>query len=90
MNKKLSKVLKDANKKLKKNDIFRNFQIEIDGDFTSIYNEIRLSSNDGWHHFPITNAETENEAVAAINAYMTGLSHGKEKSYPHICDNQNK
>ena len=88
MSKKLSTVLKDANKKLKKNKIFTNYQIMIDGNFTSIYNEIRLSSNDGRHHFPITYAETENDAIAAINAYMTGLSHGKDNSYVHLCDNQ--
>lgn len=89
MNKKLSKTIKEANEKLKKNKIFQNYQITVDGNFTNEYNEVRLSSTDGHKHFPIINAETEGEAIAAINAYMTGLSHGKINSYPKICDKGN-
>ncbi len=87
MNKKLSRTIKEANEKLKKDRIFQNYQITVDGLFTNEYNEVRLSSKDGHSHFPITNAETEGEAIAAINAYMTGLSHGKDNSYPKFCDN---
>ena len=86
MSKKLVKALKDANDTLKKKNIFKNYQIVVDGNFTTEYNEIRLSSKDGYHNFPITNVETEGEAIAAINAYMTGLRHGKENSYPKFCD----
>lgn len=86
MNKKLAKALKEANTMLKKDNLFKNHHITINGDFSGIYNEIDLSTNDEVHHFPITYAETEGEAIAAINAYMTGLRHGREKSYPRICD----
>lgn len=47
MNKKLAKTLKDANKKLKEEKYLVNYQIAIDGDFTSEYNEIRLENKDG-------------------------------------------
>lgn len=39
--------------------------------------------------FPISNAETVGEAIAVINGYMTGLSHGKDNSYPKFCDKDN-
>lgn len=89
MNKKLSKAIKEANENLKKNKIFRNYQISVDGDFTSEYNEVRLANAKSGRIFPIANAETEGEAIAAISAYMTGLGHGKENSYPRICDRDN-
>lgn len=85
MNKKLARTLKEANTRLKKEKFFLNYQIIIDGNFTGIYNEIDLAHASG-HMFPIANAETEGEAIAAINAYMAGLGHGREKSYPRICD----
>lgn len=88
MNKKLEKTLKEANIKLKKEKIFLNYQITIDGDFTNEYNEVHLENKRG-SRFPIAWAETENEAIAVINAYMTGLSHGKDNSYPQICDKDN-
>ena len=88
MEKKLEKALKDANKKLKERKYFVNYQIEIDGDFTSEYNEIRLANKDG-QCFPIGWAETEGEAVAAIGAYMSGIAHGRDNSYVRMCDNRN-
>ncbi len=84
MNKKLQKALKDANKELKDRKYLVKFQIVIDGDFTSEYNEVRLQHD--CHCFPICNAETEGEAIAAIAAYIAGLSHGEEKSYVKFCD----
>lgn len=84
MKKKLAKALKDANKKLKERKFLLNFQIEIRGNFTSEYNELRLE-HDG-RCFPICNVETEEEAVVAIAAYMSGISHGMEKSYVQFCD----
>lgn len=84
MNKELTKVLNDANKELKKKGFFVNHKIAIDGDFKSEYNFIELAGE--LHHFPIATAATEAEAIAAINGYMTGLRHGKDKSYPKICD----
>lgn len=89
MNKKLEKVLKDANTEIIKKKFFNNFQINIHGDFKNEYNEIILSAKDGYHNFPIAWAETEGEAIAAINAYMAGLRHGKSNSYPKICDEEN-
>ena len=86
MNKKLTKALKDANKKLKERKFLANYKIEIDGNFTSEYNEVRLVSPDGYHLFPIANAETEGEAVAVIEAYMSGFSHGRDNSYVRHCD----
>ena len=88
MNKKLSKVLKDANEKIRKENLFKNYRIMVDGDFTSEYNEICLESDKG-RRFPIAWAETEGEAVAAINAYVVGLTHGKDDSYPRVCDRDN-
>lgn len=88
MNRNLSKVLKNANEKIKKENIFKNYRIIVDGDFTSEYNEICLESGKG-RRFPIAWAETEGEAVAAINAYVAGLTHGKENSYPRVCDRDN-
>lgn len=84
MKKKLVKALKDANKELKERKFLVNFQIVIHGNFTSEYNELRLE-HDG-HCFPICYAETEGEAVAAINAYMSGMAHGRDKSYVQFCD----
>ena len=86
MTKKLEKVLKDANKKLEKEKIFINHKIAIDGDFKSEYNFIELAGKH--HHFPIATAATEAEAIAAINGYMVGLSHGENKSYPKFCDKE--
>ena len=54
MNKKLTKVLKDANETLKKNKIFLNYQIKVDGDFTSEYNEVRLANAKSGSIFPIS------------------------------------
>lgn len=88
MNRILSKVLKDANEKIKKENIFKNYLIMVDGDFKSEYNEICLESTSG-RRFPIAWAETEGEAAAAINAYVAGLTHGKENSYPRVCDRDN-
>lgn len=84
MDKKLAKALKDANKELKERKFLVTFQIVIDGDFTSKYNELRLE-HEG-RCFPIGYAETEGEAIAAINAYMSGISHGRDKSYVQLCD----
>lgn len=84
MIKKLTKALKDANKQLKERKFLVNYQIVINGDFTGKYNEIRLEYD--CHCFPIAYAETEGEAIAAINAYMSGISHGREKSYVQLCD----
>lgn len=87
MTKKLSKALNDANKKLKEKKYLVNYQIVIDGDFKSEYNELRLE-RDG-RCFPIGYAETEGEAIAAINAYMSGMAHGRETSYVQMCDRNN-
>lgn len=87
MGKKLVKALKDANKGLKKRKFLLNYELVIDGDFTTIYNELRLEK-DG-RCFPISNVETEGEAIAAINAYMSGFSHGKDNSYVRLCDSIN-
>lgn len=86
MDKKLAQALTDANKKLKEKNIFENYQLQIDGDFTTEFNEVRLSSNKSSTHFPIANAETEGEAITIIKAYIIGLRHGEEKSYPKFCD----
>lgn len=84
MKKKLEKALKDANKELKERKFLLNFKIEIRGDFTSKYNELRLEHNG--RCFPICDVETEYEAVVAISSYMSGISHGMEKSYVQFCD----
>ena len=84
MNKKLEKVLKDANRELKERKFLVNYQIVINGNFTGKYNEIRLEYD--CHCFPIANAETEGEAIAAINAYTRGISHGRNNSYVQLCD----
>ena len=68
--------------------IFKNYRIIVDGDFTNEYNEICLEAGKG-RRFPIAWAETEGEAVAAINVYVAGLTHGKENSYPRVCDRDN-
>lgn len=88
MNRELTKALKEANKELRDQKHFQNYQITVDGNFTSEYNEVRLENSRG-HIFPIANAETEKEAVAAIKGYMAGLGHGKDNSYPKICDKDN-
>lgn len=84
MKKKLEKALKDANKRLKEKKFLVKYQLVIDGDFTSEYNELRLENNGNC--FPICYAETEGEAVAAISAYMSGFEHSMEKSYVQFCD----
>jgi hypothetical protein len=81
---KLSKVLKDTNKELKTKSIFKDYQIMIDGDFTTKYNDINLYKKH--HHFPIAWVENEREAIIAIKAYLTGLKHGEDKSYVKFCD----
>ena len=86
MTKKIEKALKAANKELKERKFLSNYQIEIDGDFSDEYNEVRLKSPDGCSYFPIANAETEGEAIAVIKAYISGFSHGMEKSYVRFCD----
>ncbi|MCR5066341.1 MAG: hypothetical protein K6A67_11335 [Bacteroidales bacterium] len=86
MTKKIEKILKEANKELKSRKFLNSYQIEIGGDFSNEYNEVRLTSPDGHHKFPIANAETEGEAIAVIKAYISGFSHGKEKSYVRFCD----
>lgn len=86
MTKKIEKALKAANKKLKERKFLNNYQIVIDGNFSNEYNEVLLKSPDGCRCFPIANAETEGEAIAAIEAYMSGFSHGIEKSYVRFCD----
>lgn len=87
MDKKLAKILKDSNKKLKNNKIFQNYELTVDGDFSSEYNEVQLTYKGS--HFPIANAETVGEAIAVIKGYMTGLRHGEKNSYPRICDRHN-
>ena len=87
MDKKLTKVLKEANKKLREKKIFQNYSLVVDGDFTSEYNEVRLTFKG--RVFPIANAETVGEALATINGYMAGLSHGENNSYPKMCDKDN-
>ena len=87
MDKKLTKVLKDANKKLRDNKYFQNYELAVDGNFTSEYNEVRLTFKG--RVFPIAYAETVRETIAAINGYIAGLGHGKENSYPKMCDKDN-
>ncbi len=87
MDKKLTRVLKDANKKLRDNKYFQNYELEVEGSFTSEYNEVRLTYKG--RVFPIANAENVGEAIAVINGYLTGLGHGKENSYPKMCDRDN-
>lgn len=87
MNRNLSKVLKDANEKIKKENIFKNYRIIVDGDFTSEYNEICLESGKG-RRFPIAWAEI-GRRCAESEAYVAGLTHGKENSYPRVCDRDN-
>ncbi len=85
MNKKFEKFLNDKNVELKRRGFFKNHEITIDGDFTNEYNFINLSRNS--HHFPIATASTECEAISVVNAYMTGLAHGRGNSYVKMCDN---
>ncbi len=81
MSKKLEKALKDANKELKNKGHFKNYEITVEhGRFLNLSND--------HHHFPIADIETEEEAIAAINGYLTGLRHGKENSYPKFCDKE--
>ena len=88
MTEKILKILTDTNKELKKKNFFKNYEITIDGDFTSEYNFIALES--GSHTFPIATVATEGEAIAAVSAYVTGLRHGKDNSYPAFCDGGNR
>ena len=88
MSKKIIKILADANKKMKEKNFFKTYEITIDGDFTSEYNFINLAG--GHHLFPIATVATEGEAIAAINAYITGLRHGKDDSYTIFCDEENR
>ena len=87
MDKKLNEVLNNANKELKNKKIFQYYKIVVDGDFTNKYNQVELVAN--CHHFPITEAETPEEAIAVIKGYMVGLAHGKDNSYPKLCDKKN-
>lgn len=89
MGKKLEKALKEANKELKQKKLFDNYVIRVEGNFTGIYNEVQLYNDKTSHVFPVTYAETEGEAIAAVNAYMAGLRHGKDNSYPKLCDRDN-
>lgn len=86
MSKKLDAVIKKFNKELKDRKYFTNFSIICDGNFTTKYNSLILRHDKGWHNFPIADVETENEAIAALQGYMAGLSHNKDKSYVKLCD----
>ena len=88
MDKKLAKVINDANKRLKDQKIFKNYEIVVDGDFSTEINKVQLTSKKG-RFFPIANVGTVGEAIAVINGYMTGLAHGKDSSYPKLCDKNN-
>ena len=57
---------------MKEKNFFKTYEITIDGDFTSEDNFINLAG--GHHLFPIATVATEGEAIAAINAYITGLT----------------
>lgn len=83
ISKKLEKALKKANKELKEKEHFVNSQIRIDD-----HGFLTLSTNDLGHNFPIgiKNAETDDMAIMVIEAYLSGLRHEKEKSYPKFCD----
>lgn len=84
MNKKLEleKVLRKANKQLK--NTFRHYHIDIDGDFSHEYNFVSLV--DGYHIFPIATCANVDEAIVAINSYMSGISHSSPNSYVRHCD----
>ena len=88
MNKELEKALKKANKELKEKNFFLNYELVVEGDFTTEYNQLYLQNKRG-HTFPVTYVETVGEALRAVEAYMTGLRHGGEKSYPKLCDHDN-
>ena len=83
ISKKLEKALKKANKELKEEEHFVNSQIRIDN-----HGFLTLSTNDLGHNFPIgiENVETDDMAIMMIEAYLSGLRHEKEKSYPKLCD----
>ena len=90
MDKKLAKFLREENKKLKEQKCLQNYDININGDFTSEYNDIELTPKKKrggpGSCFPIANAKTMDEAIAIINGYLAGLGHGEDKSYPKFCD----
>ena len=86
MAKSLATVLKNANKALKERKFLNNFEIEVSGNFTSEYNEVRLHHNG--HFFPIANVATKSEAIAAIEAYISGFAHGQNSSYVQYCDKE--
>lgn len=88
MDKKLAKVIKEANKRLKDQKIFQNYEIVVEGDFSAEINKVQLTSKKG-RFFPIANVESVSEAIAVINGYVTGLAHGKDSSYPKFCDKNN-
>ena len=87
MDKKLKEVLNNANKELKNKKIFQHYEIVVDGDFTNEYNQVEIVAN--CRHFPITEVKTPEEAIAVIKGYMVGLAHGKDNSYPKLCDKNN-
>jgi hypothetical protein len=84
MKRKLFKILKDTNWVLKDTNVFKNYEITIDDDFVSKCISVYLSN--GKHRFLIVTVATEGEAIAAIEAYATGLRHGKDNSYLMIFD----
>ena len=86
MKKSLQKLLDKSNKELKDRNFLKNYEIEIDGNFTTEYNFIRLRN--GARCFPIATVKTEDEAIAAINAYLSGFAHGTDKSYVRHCDKE--
>ena len=86
MSKKLDAVIKKFNKELKDRKFFEHSNINCQGDFSGEYNFLQLSTDDGFHNFPIATVATENEAIAALQGYMAGLSHNKDKSYVKLCD----
>lgn len=88
MDKKLAKVIKEANKRLKDQKIFQNYEIVVEGDFSTEINKVQLTSKKG-RFFLIAYVESVSEAIAVINGYVTGLAHGKDSSYPKFCDKNN-
>ena len=82
MTKRLIKALKDANKKI----AFKNFEIRIEGDFSDEYNNLVLASTKTSQQFPISSVANEAEAIVSIDAYLSGLNHGADQSYPNFCD----
>lgn len=78
MNKKLEKLIKKSNKELKERNIFQKFQILVEYYAGELF---IILGHDG-RQFPITTVKTEDMAIAAIEAYMVGLQHGENNSYP--------